>query len=123
MKPPIFVVASDGELLAFDSPARAEGFVESIDVEDGEYLDSFDSEGRLLALEVERPSVRRKFLGLESIELTPVRLVEKESQPSHVEDLKSALLGALARVGPPGEFVHATMGDLVEEAFRRFRVR
>jgi len=69
------MVASDCDLLAFDSPARAEG------------------------------------------------LTEKESQPSHAEDLKSALLGALARVGPPGEFVHATLGDLVEEAFRRFRVR
>jgi hypothetical protein len=123
VKPPIFVVGSDGDLLAFDSPARAEGFVESIDVEDGEYLDAFDSEGRLLALEVERPTVRRKFFGIESVELTPVRLVEKESRANHAGDLKSALLGALARVGPPGERANATLGDLVEEAFRRFRVR
>ncbi len=57
MKPPIFiVVASDGDLLAFDSPARVERYVESIDVENGEYLHAFDSEGRLLALEVERPT-------------------------------------------------------------------
>jgi hypothetical protein len=121
VKPPIFVVAADG-LLAFESPTRAEGWVESIDVEDGEYLDVFDSEGRLLAFEVERPTVRHKSLGLESVELTPVRLVEKESQPTHAENLKSALLGALARVGQPGEHAHATMEDLVEEALRRFRV-
>ena len=91
MKPPIFVVvAANGDILAFDSPARAERYVESIDVENGEYLQAFDSEGRLLALEVERPTVRHKFVGLESVELTPVRLVEKESKPSHAEDLVEA---------------------------------
>ena len=124
MKPPIFVVvASNSDILAFDSPARAERYVESIDVENGEYPHAFDSEGRLLALEVERPTVRHKFLGLESVELTPVRLVEKESKPSHAEDLVEALLAAFARVGEPGEHANAAMGELVEKALRRFRVR
>ncbi len=67
--------------------------------------------------------MRHKFLGLESVGLTPVRLVEKESEPSHAEDLMSALIAALARVGEPGEYTNAAIGDLVEEAFRRFRVR
>ena len=124
MKPPIFVVvASNSDILAFDSPARAERYVESIDVENGEYPHAFDSEGRLLALEVERPTVHHKFLGLESVELTPVRLVEQESKATHAEDLMSALLAAFARVGEPGAHANAGMGDLVEEAFRRFRVR
>jgi hypothetical protein len=124
MKPPIFViVASNGDLLAFESPAHVERYVESIDVENGEYLHAFDSEGRMLALEVERPTVRHKFFGLESVELTPVHLVEKESQPSHAKELMSALLAALTRVGEPGERPNATVVDLVEEAFRIFRVR
>ena len=59
-------------------------------------------EGRLLALKVERPTVRHKFLGLESVQLTPVHLFEGESQPTHSMDLMSALLGALARVGQLG---------------------
>jgi len=84
MKPPIFViVASNGDLLAFDSAAGVERYVESIDVENGEYGRVFDAEGRLLTLEAERPTVRHKFLGLESVELTPVHLVERESQPTH----------------------------------------
>ena len=124
MKPPIFVIdASNGDLLAFDSAAGVERHVESIDVENGEYGRVFDAEGRLLALEVERPTVRHKFLGLESVELTPVHLVERESQPTHSMDLMSALVGALTRVGQPGERAKAPMSELVEEAFRRFRVR
>jgi hypothetical protein len=124
MKPPIFVIfASNGDLLGFDSAAGVEHYVESIDIENGEYQHVFDSEGRLLALEVERPTKRHKFLGLESVELTPVHLVERESQPTHSRDLMTALLGALARVGQPGERANATMGELVEEAFRKFRVR
>lgn len=124
MKPPIFiVVASNGDLLAFDSVAHAERYVKSIDVEKGEYVQAFDSEGRLLALEVERPTVRHNFLGLESIELTPVHLVERESDPTHSMDLMSTLLGALARVGQPSERAKATLGELVEDAFRNFRVR
>src|SRR6266571_6353872 len=99
MKPPIFlVVASNGDLLAFGSSDQVEHYVESVDVENGEYGKAFDSEGRLLALEVERPSVRHKFLGLESVELTPVRLAEKDSQPSHEADLTSVLRSALARL-------------------------
>src|SRR5438067_7093154 len=104
MKPPIFiVVASNGDLLAFESPNDVERYVESIDVENGEYSLAFDSEGRLLALEVEHPTVRHKFLWLESVGLTPVHLVERESQPTHAVELMSVLRGALARVGRPGE--------------------
>jgi len=124
IKPPIFLVdASNGELLAFGSSDKVEHYVESIDVENGEYGNAFDSEGRLLALEVERPSVRHKFLGLESVELTPVRLVEKEAQPSHEADLASVLRSALARLDGRKRPAEATLADLVEEALNTFRVR
>lgn len=121
MKPPIFIVASDGDLLAFDSPARAEGYVESIDVENGEYLHAFDSEGRLLALEVDRPTVHHKFLGLESVELTPVHLVEKEAHPSHSNELMTMLIEMLARDGQPVQRKDISMKDLVDRAFRIFK--
>lgn len=124
MKPPIFLlVASNGDLLAFGSSDKVEHHVESIDVENGEYEKAFDSEGRLLALEVERPSVRHKFLGLESVELTPVRLVEKEAQPSHEAALASVLRSALTRLDGRMRPAEATLADLVEEALNTFRVR
>ncbi len=123
MKPPIFIFDSSDDVLAFASPAQAEGHVESVDVEDAEYSQAFDSEGRLLALEVEQPTGRNRFLGLEFVALTPVRVVEMEAEPGHAEDLRRALLDALTRVGHSGGLASASMGELVEEAFRIFRKR
>lgn len=124
MKPPIFlVVASNGDLLAFASSNQVEHYVESVDVENGEYGKAFDSEGRLLALEVERPSGRHRILGLALVELTAVRLAEKEAQPSHEADLASVLRSALARLDGRKRPAEATLTDLVEEAFNTFRIR
>jgi hypothetical protein len=67
--------------------------------------------------------VRDKFLGLESVELTPVRLVEKEAHPSHEADLASVLRSALARLDGRKRSAEATLADLVEEALNTFQVR
>ncbi|MGC4121252.1 MAG: hypothetical protein QM765_43080 [Myxococcales bacterium] len=89
--PPVFIVELNGDVDAFDSVEGAEGWVESVDVEDGEYPAAYDSAGRILALEVERPTKR----GLFSIQLTPVRLRALEETPTHEPELRRVLIDAL----------------------------
>ncbi|HET8579281.1 MAG TPA: hypothetical protein VFO18_19445 [Methylomirabilota bacterium] len=124
LKPPIFVVARNGDILAFETPARVESYVESVDVEAGEYLLAYDSEGRLLSLLVETPTKRTSLLGFEVLGMRPVRLQAQEEQPSHADAMRSALSAALARIsGASVEPIEAMPSEeLIEEAYRRFRL-
>jgi hypothetical protein len=122
MTPPIFVVGADGEILAFSSATDAEQWVESVDVEDGEYAGAYDSEGRRLTLVVTRPSARRgslfKFIRL--VQLTPVVLKEDESDPQHAAELRALLVQALSRIqNSPAS--GTDLRELTAEAFRRFQ--
>jgi hypothetical protein len=105
MKSPIFVVDRSGDVLVFGSPFEACSWLESIDVEDGEYAGACDVEGRRLVIGVARPTKRSRFLGIESYELTPVTIESTESAPSYQQELAQAILSALERRGrvvPPG---------------------
>ena len=122
MKPPIFVVEANGDISAFPSAADAEHHVESVDVEDGEYVGAYDSEGRRLSLVVTKPSARRGFLFkfIRFVKLTPVALKEEESDPRHAAELRELLVGALSRINyQPASDIE--LRDLTAEAFRRFQ--
>jgi uncharacterized protein with FMN-binding domain len=95
MRPPIFIVEVNGDVIACESAERAETTVESVDVEDGEYRAAYDADGRLLELRVSAPTKRSRW----GIELTPVRLVAVEDEPRHGADLHAALVTALERIG------------------------
>jgi hypothetical protein len=113
--PPVFLIVSNGDLLAFSSVARAEGYVESIDVESGEYSAAFDATGQRLTLLVETPTKRECF-GL-MLEMTPVKL---RAEPAIAEAaLRTALVAALAAAGERLD-ESMSMSDLVARAAARF---
>lgn len=62
VRPPI-IVDSRRELLLFRDVARAEAYLEAIDVRNGEYSAAYDSEGHGLALSTKMVR-RRIFFGL-----------------------------------------------------------
>ncbi|HKC60187.1 MAG TPA: hypothetical protein VKB92_08885 [Myxococcales bacterium] len=102
MRPPIFVVEVNGDITVHDSVGAAEGSVESVDVEDGEYRAAYDAAGRLLEFRVETPTKRRKWTLLPfvtEIELTPVRLIAAEPRPSHPSDFRAVLAAYLTWSG------------------------
>jgi hypothetical protein len=102
MRPPFFIVAANGDVSAYDSASHAEGSVESVDVEGGEYRAAYDADGRLLELFVETPTKRGRCWLLpwfESIQLTPVRLRPLESDATHQHELRAALVTKIARLG------------------------
>jgi len=74
MRPPIFILAGDGALMMFASPERATSYVESADVEAGEYPHAFDADGCRLTLKVSEPTREKGFLGVRTVELTKVLL-------------------------------------------------
>ena len=96
MKPPI-VVDARGELLFFRTAADAQGYVEEIDVKNGEYGDCWDSEGRLLKLEIE-VGEERIFRVFRWTYERPI-LRELESEPAHGAQLRAAVVDFLAKLG------------------------
>lgn len=92
MRPPIFILCADGELLAYSDPERALRYVESPDVEGGEYPTVFDADGLRLKLEPIEPTKTRKRWFITSITLTPVALRALEAQPTGADELRVLLL-------------------------------
>jgi hypothetical protein len=99
MKSPIFVLDGSGHITAFGSEREACSWVESMDVESGEYPGAYDAEGRRLTLRVVEPTGRRRFLGLEWVRPGRVVLEALEDLPSHGEELRGILLSALRNAG------------------------
>ena len=68
MRAPIFIVGRNGDVSAHTSVADAESAVESVDVEDGEYLAAYDADGRLLRHSASRrqPNAPGSLASLES---------------------------------------------------------
>ena len=112
---PIFVIERNGYITAYESASEACAALESIDVEEGEYAAAFDAEGRALALRVDSPTKRGRFLGLQWIELTPVVIEALEEQPSHQEELRSLLISAL-RIGGHPVGAALPLRDIVKSA-------
>jgi hypothetical protein len=102
MRPPIFLWEPN-DLLVFDSVEKAEAFVEPPDVKAGI---AYDAEGRLLAFEA---NGRRTLLR------------EREREPTHGAELRSAITQASLAVGAQID-PSMPLPELVNAALARFRV-
>jgi hypothetical protein len=96
MTPPL-VLDARGELLFFRSAESLEGYVEEIDIENGEYGHCWDAEGRLLALAVRPREV--KILGFVSWQVRQPSITQTEADPRHAAELRSALVSFLEALG------------------------
>jgi hypothetical protein len=94
---PLIVVTDNGEILVFTSKAKAESYLEPIDVRDGEYV-AYDPEGRLFSIGVQ--TQEQRLLGDVRTEL-PERVVVRaeEEIPAHSDDLRRKLLDYLVALG------------------------
>lgn len=98
MKPPI-IADNKGDVLVFRSPQEAELYIETVDVQNQEYV-AYDSEGRLLRL----LAIKRNKVALELM----------ENEPSHASQLRTLLQKHLVTLGVPFEWVdEASLTDLV----------
>ena len=96
MRPPIIVDAK-GELLFFRTVGAAQGYIEEVDVRNGEYGCAYDAEGRLLRIGVEKreaPIVAPLKLTGESIAIEAV-----EEAPTHDLELRALLAAFLRKLG------------------------
>ena len=92
MKPPFILWIKDENLAeVFDSADELVGYVESPDVDQGNYA-AFDAEGRLLELVVDRPGPPPKPTRFGGVSIEPVLLRSAEAQPSHQGELRRLLL-------------------------------
>lgn len=114
MTPPIFIQCADGEVLAYELPDRALRYVESPDVESGEYVAVFDADGRRFKLDVVEPTRRRKGLFGTSIELTPVTFKSLEDKATGADDLRALLVKHMPGVAPS-----APLSELVQLALTK----
>jgi hypothetical protein len=109
MQPPIFLVCANGDLLLFGSVEALTRYVESPDVESGEYVCAYDATGRRCTLELEEPTRRRRVLGIDVIGLSVVTLrPTDESEPDVLAGMIAARLNR--NVGE--------LASLVDEACR-----
>src|SRR4051794_18504535 len=106
MKPPFFIVCADGEVLVYEDAERALRYVESPDLESGEYPAAFDAEGRRLRLEVKEQTRRKRSVFGTSIELTPVILQALEHSPTGADELRALLVKHM-----PGVASEAQLGE------------
>jgi hypothetical protein len=111
MRPPIFIVCSNGDICAFRSPRAAESALESPDVESGEYTSGFDSIGTRLTIGVTEPTRTRRFLGMTTLRLTPVTIEPTGEPGAGAEQLRALLASELGDAS-------ADLASLVERAAR-----
>lgn len=105
MKPPI-IADNYGDVLVFESLAKAESYLEPIDIRNGEYT-VFDSEGRLL-----KQSVIRDLKGREKVAIILEQDGRRES-----EKLKTILIQFLSQVLESSQPLEAlSLEQLVEKA-------
>lgn len=114
MTPPIFIVCADNEVLVYEEPQRALRYVESPDVESGEYTAVFDAKGGRFEFVVAEPT-RRTWFGT-AIELTPVTFRALADTPTGADQLRAILLTQLAGAAPD-----APLNELVSLAARKLR--
>jgi hypothetical protein len=73
MKLPI-ILRADDDLTWWLDPAKLQCSIESPDIEAGLYS-AWDSQGQVLDVIPVEPVVRRRFLGIESVSVSPGRLI------------------------------------------------
>jgi hypothetical protein len=112
---PVFVPDGDW-LFIFESVERARERVTWADLDDGRYR-AFDGDGRLIEFEVR--NVRRRVLGLVLYRQTKLEHWRVDSEPRHAEELRAALMGALAGGGeaPGRDDSLATLEELAVERY------
>ncbi len=88
-RPPI-IIDGRNHLLAFHTLAAAEAALAPLDVRNGEYPAVYDSDGRLLRLEVRQEEYR--VLGLFRRLVERTRIMESEHIPTHETALRTLLL-------------------------------
>ena len=93
MRPPIIVDAR-GDLLVFTSVAAAQMELAPEDVRNGEYPVAYDSEGRLLRIEVR--TRERRILGVFRETTEYVHIGSCEHIATHDRDLRALLLRFIA---------------------------
>jgi hypothetical protein len=116
MRAPLFVICVNGDVLVFRDPEAALRWVESPDVESGEYVAVFDADGRRFKLDVIEPTRRRKGLFGTSIELTPVTFKSLEDKATGADELRALLVKQMPGVAPS-----APLSDLVQHALTKLR--
>jgi hypothetical protein len=117
MTPPI-VIDARSELLFFRTADAAQSYVEEIDIENGEYGDCWDSEGRLLRLEIEVGEER--ILGVFRMKFQHPILRELESEPTHGDQLRATLIAFLERLGAhAGDLSSETLSGVLGKAVAR----
>jgi hypothetical protein len=94
--PPLLFVDRDGEVGRFDSVARAQGYLEWIDVEGGEYR-AFDATGRRLRLSFVAPGKRSRWGWLDWRDSGSVTV--EGAGDSAPDELRSALIDFRHRYG------------------------
>ncbi|CBK41021.1 conserved protein of unknown function [Nitrospira defluvii] len=114
MLAPIIVV-DGGDLIVFKSAHDAERGLESPDVMSGSYV-AYDSEGRLLKLEVPDPGNCSGFL----VDVRPVKITAAESKPTHAGELSAAVKAYLRNIQVAEEWVaNASLSDLLLQLVTR----
>lgn len=99
LKTPIFVFTSDGDVLGFNSESEAGSYLESTDVENGEYALALDAEGMELAISVVAPTRKGTFLGIGWMDPKPVMVTENETAHFNADKLRELLVKALIQRG------------------------
>lgn len=97
MKLPIILRADDGITWWPDAVALQHS-IESPDIEAGIYS-AWDSQGQILEVAPLWPVFRRRFFGMESVDVSPGKLIETGIY--NPEDLKMAILDHLSETPSP----------------------
>ncbi len=92
--PVVIVVRGGNDLSIHASIEEAESHLEAIDVTNNEFI-VYDSEGRMLTLDVVRDKVPI-LCGIFKVKVERVRIREAEEEPTHLDELRSALIRFLA---------------------------
>lgn len=91
------IIDSSADVFICRTIDRAERELEPTDVRNGEYT-GYDREGRLLAITT-TAHPKPNILGFGSSSVESVRIEAAEESPSHAEELRSAILSFLRRIG------------------------
>jgi len=112
------IVDEHGDVSFFESVEHAEGKLEAIEVRNEEFV-AYDSEGRLLKLDIERAETST-FFGLGETMLEYVVIESARDRPNHAPQLRAALVRFFERVGvPPDDSDHVTLRELVRGGVER----
>jgi len=83
---PTFLITRDGDVELFKTPQEAAGWVEAVDVEDGEYTDCFRVNGERLELDIFKEEVHVRPTGTYDAAFLSQRLAELAERNAYTGD-------------------------------------